>query len=163
MMNKESRSGAQTHSGPATVDNYPINGAIHLGSDPDTWPAQEVFMLTIDEFTLFTDTGIEDYENILPISPIWQVTNGSLTDQNGKYSATYPGILTVYRHYYGVCENTTITIFVGDPAKFFKTLHSVEFDEPEKIKSQSMSVGNNNEDDELAIMPSWSIYGGGSV
>jgi hypothetical protein len=72
--------------------------------------------LELNETQQFIALGYDAYNNEVPISPTWDTNGGGTVDQNGLFSATYPGTWAVYANQSGISGYSIITVSVNKTA-----------------------------------------------
>ncbi|UCF07324.1 MAG: hypothetical protein JSW28_06625 [Thermoplasmata archaeon] len=73
-------------------------------------------ILELNETQQFIASGYDSYGNEVSTSQTWSVSGiGGTIDQNGLFTATYPGIWTVYANQSGVSAIATVTGQVNRP------------------------------------------------
>jgi len=67
-------------------------------------------IINLNEFQIFNATGFDADNNILSISPYWDVNEGGRIDQFGNFTPLLPGKWTIFAYFGNVSGNTTITV-----------------------------------------------------
>jgi hypothetical protein len=74
-----------------TNNNATVSVTVEPGYNGTIVIEPESSTLELNETQQFNATGMDDYGNEAPISVIWQVNGGGTIDQNGLFTALYPG------------------------------------------------------------------------
>jgi hypothetical protein len=121
----------------------------------------QYIIITTDEIQLFNATGYDEDMNVISISPIWEVSGGGAIDQSGNFIATIPGIWVVYANQSGISGNTIISVTSGTPHLIIISPKYAELNESESLVfiSKVFDADKN----ELDIIPSWEVTGGGTI
>jgi hypothetical protein len=75
--------------------------------------APQSVTLELNETQQFTATGYDAYNNEVPISPLWDANGGGTIDQNGLFTAKYPGKYRVYAIQSGILGRANVTVLVN--------------------------------------------------
>ncbi len=118
-------------------------------------------IITTDDHQVFTAVGLDSNDNILSISPNWEIDGGGIIDQNGSFTANKPGKWTIYANESGISGNTTVTVILGaiDQIKIYPT--DIEINVSKSINFNAKGYDSNN--NEIDISPKWEVNGGGII
>ncbi|WP_455392396.1 CARDB domain-containing protein [[Eubacterium] cellulosolvens] len=72
--------------------------------------------LELNNTQQFNAKGYDVYNNEISILPVWEVSGCGTIDQNGLFTAKYPGTVFVYANYSNISGIATITILVNKTA-----------------------------------------------
>lgn len=117
--------------------------------------------MTTDEFQKFTAVGYDMDNNIIPVTPTWEVTGGGTIASNGTFTPTIPGIWTVFANASGITGNATAIVTLGELDNIDITPKSVSITTDEHVQFEVK--GYDADGNELVIMPDWTVTGGGTI
>lgn len=117
--------------------------------------------ITTDEYLEFSAKGYDADNNLLSITPTWEVSGGGIIDQTGNFTATTPGNWTVYANSSGISGNTTINILHGKLNQIIITpqLTTITTDEFQLFTATGFDADMNI----VKISPKWAVTGGGAI
>lgn len=127
----------------------------HINIEPAT------ITMTADDYQVFTAQGFDADDNLLTITPTWEVTGGGTIDQTGNFTATTPGTITVYANTSGISGNATVTITVGKLHRITITPQSASITTDEFLPFTA--TGYDADENEVSISPTWEVTGGGTI
>lgn len=136
---------------------------LNVGPGPldhiDVTPA--AVMLTTDEYQIFTAWGYDLDNNLLVISPTWEISGGGTIDANGNFTATTPGAWKIYANTSGVSGSATAMVTVGSLAKLELSPSTASLKAGEYIVFET--VGYDADGNLKTFTPTWDVSGGGTI
>jgi hypothetical protein len=138
-----------------TVINVTVGNLARIDITPQN------LSITTDDFVQFYALGYDLDNNTIEMEPDWSVTGGGMIDQTGNFSATKPGIWSVYANKSGVSGRTTIEISIGKLARIDVIPKSPTITTDEYI--QFNAYGYDSDNNSISIEPDWETTGGGTI
>ncbi|MCK5562493.1 MAG: hypothetical protein KAJ51_17970, partial [Thermoplasmata archaeon] len=136
---------------------------LNVGPGPldhiDVTPA--AVMLTTDEYQIFTARGYDLDNNLLVISPTWEISGGGTIDTDGNFTATTPGASKIYANTSVVGGSATAIVTVGSLAKLELSPPTASMNVGEYIIFET--VGYDADGNLKAVTPTWDVSGGGTI
>jgi len=106
----------------------------------------------------FTVTKQNIYGNIIPVTPVWEITEGKgkgTIDANGKFKGTKTGTVVVRADYEDITTSVTIVII---PNSLKKIIVSPEKPEITLKQTQKFTaIGRDDYTNDIKISPAWSL------
>jgi len=112
--------------------------------------------ITADQTRLFNATGYDAFGNVVPISPTWEVGNGSIAA--GLYSPWSVGTWTVYANDSGISGNASVTVSAGAPSSIVVTPASATI--TADATQQFTATGYDAHMNPAPVNPIWSVTNG---
>ena len=117
--------------------------------------------ISTDDYVQFSAIGYDSDNNLIDITPKWEVTGGGVIDETGNFTATKPGVWIVFANISDISINTTIEITIGK-------LNTIEISpsSPTSIIGdyiQFHAKGFDADGNLLNVTFSWEAKGGGDI
>jgi hypothetical protein len=135
--------------------NVDIGSLDHILIEPST------ITITTDDFQIFVAKGFDEEGNSIVIKPKWEVNGGGIINENGNFTATTPGIWTLYANLSGINKEIIITVTEGllNHINIIPKIININISESIILTVKGYDADNN----ELGITPLWEVNGGGSI
>ncbi len=117
--------------------------------------------ITTDDYLVFSAAGFDADNNVLVISPTWEITGGGTIDQYGNFTATTPGEWTVYANFTGVSGISTLIVEVGILDHIVISPAQIEINVSESMSF--IAKGYDADNNKIKLSPKWEVGGGGNI